>query len=230
MVLPAALALLAACSSKQTIEVKGDGSGTAAVRFEVKPLFVDYFTSGDHPRVFDPARVKAGIEKRPGFRVTRIATPTPESLEMELAFDDLRTLFAEGIISLTEKDGRTTVALRLDRKSARKLGALFSEVSNPAFREMSPREQRVRTEKEYLEAIEFAVGREGPPLVKSSALELTVMVDGQLVGQTGGRITGQTAVFSVPVLRLLMLEQPLDYSVTFIPAKAKDAKKPRKAG
>jgi hypothetical protein len=229
------LSLLAACTSRQAIDVKGDGSGTATIRFEVKQLFVDYFTSEGSAKVFDVNRFKQGIEKRPGFTVTRIATPTPETLEMDLAFKDIRSLVAEGdppgndgIIGVTRKDGRTTVALHLDKKNAKKMGGLFSEVSNPAFKEMSPREQRARTEKEFLEAIEFAVGKEGPPLLKSSYLELTVKVDGELVSQTGGRIAGGAAVFNVPLLRMLMLDKPLDYSVTFVPAPGNAPKKLKK--
>jgi hypothetical protein len=235
--LTAVLSFLAACTSRQTIDVKGDGSGTATVRFEVEKLFVDYFTEEGGSRVFDAARVKQGIEKRPGFKVTRIATPTPETLEMDLAFEDIRSLVEngnqpgnDGIISVTRKDGLTTVALHLDRSGAKKMSGLFSDVSNPAFKEMSPREQRTRTEEAYLEAIEFAVGKEGPPLVKSSFLELTVKVDGEIVSQTGGKIAGGAAVFRVPLLRMLMLDKPLDYSVTFFPTPKQAPKKPKSAG
>jgi hypothetical protein len=228
-------ALLAACTAKQTIELKGDGSGTAKARFEVKRLFADYFTADGGAKVFDTARVRQGMEKRPGFEVTRISAPTPETLEMDLAFADVRSLFSnerppdnDGVVSVTQKDGKTTVALHLDRKGAKQVGGLFSDVSNPAFKEMSPREQKTRTEKEYLEAIEFAVGKEGPPLVKASFLELTVKVDGAIVGQTGGKIAGDAVVFHVPLLRMLMLEKPLDYSITFVPAPKKGATKPAK--
>lgn len=233
--LVAALGVIAAaCTAKQTIDLKGDGSGTAAVRFAVEKPFVEYFTAEGGKKVFDAARVKAGMERRPGFAVKRIATPTPETLEMDLAFADIRSLFADGtppgndgVISVTQKDGRTTVALHLDRKKAKETAGLFAEVSNPAFKEMSPRQQRTRTEKEYLEAIEFAVGDQGPALMKASYLELTVRVDGTLVGQTGGRIVDGAAVFKVPLLKMLLLEQPLDYSVTFVPTPKKGAKKPK---
>jgi len=226
--------LLAACTARPAIDMKGDGSGTASMRFEIKPLFADYFTADGGGKVFDAARIKKGMEKRPGFTVKRIATPTPESLEMELAFTDIRSLFSDknppendGIVRVTQKDGKTTIALHLEKSSAKKVGALFSDVSNPAFKEMSPREQRTRSEKEYLEAIEFAVGKEGPPLMKSSCLELTVKVDGTLVSQTGGKVVGDTVVFNVPLLRMLMLEKPLDYSVMFTPTPKKAAKKPK---
>lgn len=227
-------ALLGACTSRQAIDVKGDGSGTATVRFEVKKLFADYFTADEGAKVFDAARITKGMEKRPGFTVKRVATPTPETLEMELAFTDIRSLFSnevppdnDGIISVASKGGKTTIALHLDRNSAKQVGTLFSAVSNPAFKEMSPREQRTRTEKEYLEAIEFAVGKEGPPLMKSSYLELTVRPDGEIVSQVGGKIVNGTAVFNVPLMRMIMLEKPLDYSVTFIAAPQKGAKKPK---
>jgi hypothetical protein len=230
----AAFFSLAGCTSNETIALNGAGGGTAHVRFEIHKLFADYF-KGDSGVVFDTAKVKKGIEKRPGFRVSKISSPRPESLEMDLAFTDLRTLFSDdptdddGIVRITEKDGKTTIALHLDRKSAKKMGALFGDVSNPAFREMSPREQKARTEAEYLEAIEFAVGKEGPPLMKRSSLKITVAADGQLVSQTGGKIENGAAVFDVPLLRMLMLEKPLDYSITFVPNKKAPPKKPAKA-
>jgi hypothetical protein len=230
-------ALVTACTAKPAVDVKGDGSGTATVRLEVKKLFADYFTADEGAVVFDTGRIKKGMEKRPGFAVRRVASPTPESLEMELAFDDIRSLFSDksppendGIISVTQKDGKTTIALHLEKSSAKKVGGLFSDVSNPAFKEMSPREQRTRTEKEYLEAIEFAVGKEGPPLMKSSYLELTVRPDGALVSQVGGAIVNGAVVFRVPLLRMLMLEKPLDYSITFTPTPKKATKKSPKAG
>ncbi|MCK9462548.1 MAG: hypothetical protein M0R80_23245 [Proteobacteria bacterium] len=228
------LLLLAACTARPAIDVEGDGSGTAKVRLEVKKLFADYFTADDGAKVFDVARIEKGIEKRPGFVVRRISTPTPETLEMDLVFHDIRSLFSDeippsnnGIIHVTKKDGKTTIALHLDRDSAKQVGTLFSAVSNPAFKEMSPREQRTRTEKEYLEAIEFAVGKEGPPLMKGSYLELTVRPNGEIVSQVGGKIMNGTAVFNVPLMRMIMLEKPLDYSVTFTPAPKKGAKKPK---
>jgi hypothetical protein len=35
-------------------------------------------------------------------------------------------------------------------------------------------------------------------------------------------------VFRVPLLKMIMLEKPLDYSVTFVPTPTKGAKKPAK--
>lgn len=233
-VLLIALLGLAGCTSSQAIALDGAGGGTAHVRFEVKKLFADAFSSGKGGGIFDTAKVKAGLEKRPGFRVTKIASPTPETLEMALAFRDIRGLFSDdpadndGIVRITEKGGQTTIALHLDRGSARKLGALTADISNPAFREMSPREQKTRTEAEYLEAIEFAYGKDAPKLMKASSLKIAITVDGQLVSQAGGRIENGAAVFEVPLLRMLMLEKPLDYSVTFVPnSKAKKAPKAR---
>jgi hypothetical protein len=232
-VLLIALLGLAGCTSNQAIAIDGSGGGTARVRFEVKKLFADYFKGDAGAKVFDTAKVKAGIERRPGFKVTRIASPTPETLEMDLAFSDIRALFSDdpadndGFVRITEKDGRTTIALHVDRGSSKRMGALFADVSNPAFKEMSPREQKTRTEAEYLDAIEFAVGKDGPKQMKASSLQLAITVDGQLVSQTGGRIENGAAVFEVPLLRMLMLEKPLDYSITFVPNKK--PKKPPKA-
>jgi hypothetical protein len=57
-----------------------------------------------------------------------------------------------------------------------------------------------------------------------------VKVDGEIVSQTGGSVAGGAVVFKVPLLRMLMLETPLDYSVTFTPTPKRPpakAQKPR---
>ncbi|MCU0662406.1 MAG: hypothetical protein MUC50_08800 [Myxococcota bacterium] len=231
-----ALLCAGGCTANQSVKIDGRGKGTATLKIEVQKLFADYFKGEEGGKVFDTAKIKQGMEKRRGFKVTRIASPTPETLEMDLAFEDIRSLFSndnppdnDGIVRITEKDGKTNLSFHLDRAAAKELGNLFSDVSNPAFREMSPRKQRTRTQAEYLEAIEFAVGKEGPPLMKASFIKITLIPDGKLVSQAGGKVEGDAVVFEVPILRVMMLEKPLAYAVTFIPAKTAAPKKKAKA-
>jgi len=102
---------------------------------------------------------QTGSREKAGITVLGISTPTDESLVIDFAFKDIRKLFSDkgddGIISLTEQNGQSVFAFHLDRKNAKKMSELFSDASNPAFREMRPRKQRASTEKEYLEAIQF---------------------------------------------------------------------------
>jgi hypothetical protein len=80
---------------------------------------------------------------------------------------------------------------------------------------MGPQANDTITEAEYLEMIKFSLGDEGPALVKKSFIEMAIRPEGEIVSQTGGTQTNGTVVFRIPLLRLLVLDKPLDYSVTF---------------
>jgi hypothetical protein len=51
--------------------------------------------------------------------------------------------------------------------------------------------------------------------VKKSFIEVAIRPEGEIVSQTGGVVSNGTVVFRIPLLRLLVLDKPLDYSVTF---------------
>ncbi len=71
------------------------------------------------------------------------------------------------------------------------------------------------TEKDYLSMISFSVGDEAPGLLKKSFITLTVRPHGDILSQSGGTQTADSVVFRIPVLRVLVLDTPLEYSVTY---------------
>lgn len=227
--------VLASCAANDSLSLNGDGSGTFTVRVKVEKLFAEYFVAaaesggakGKPGKIFDPAIIKQQMEKRPGVTVQRIATPTPETLEVDFAFKDVRTLFSDdpnkrdAILSFIDDGGDKTLKFHLDRKNAKQLAGLFADMSNPAFKELSPRSKRISSEAEYLEAIEFIVGEDGPKVLRSASVELSVQVGGEIKSQTGGALANNAVTFRVPLLRLLLLDRPFDYAVTFAPARKK---------
>jgi hypothetical protein len=225
------LVFFSACTANQTLHLAKDGSGTAQFKVDIKQLFVDFLSDDDAKKgsekapFFDGQKIKKSLERRPGFTVKKAVAPTPQSLEVEASFKDIRKLFpdvgtAGSIVNISDKNGQTTVTFHIEKKNARHIAELFADAaSNPALKEMSPRKQKATTEKEYLDAIKFAVGNEGPPLMKSSFLDFRIEVEGELISQTGGTIENGAAVFHIPILSILILEKPLDYSVTFSAAR-----------
>jgi hypothetical protein len=88
-------------------------------------------------------------------------------------------------------------------------------LDNPFFRMFSPVENEGTTEAEYLEMMEFLLGEEGPEAVKGSMIEIRVNVKGRILSHSGGRIDGKSVIYEIPLLRVLLLEEPLEYSLTF---------------
>jgi len=61
----------------------------------------------------------------------------------------------------------------------------------------------------------YVLGDSGPAALKASAIDIEVTVDGKVLGQTGGVQKGNTVDFHIPLVQLLLLPKPLDYSITF---------------
>jgi hypothetical protein len=227
-----AVLLAASCTVNQTISIRNDGSGTLSMHAEVTKLLHDYLASLAEVsgksglmaggKVFDAAAMKKDFEARKGITVKRVVTPTPDSVDMDLAYTSLRDVFSQddtlkstGAMVYSEADGKKTVKLHLDRSNYTQLSRLFPLLNDPTVAGLGPQVNDTITDAEYLEMIKFSLGDDGPGLLKKSFITLTIDPEGDIISQTGGTISGGAVVFRIPLLRLLVLDKPLDYSVTF---------------
>jgi hypothetical protein len=225
--------LLPSCSVKPDVTLNTDGSGEALVRVTVQRFFADYLQdlaefagSGTRPAgVFDEKAIRDAFAQRPGVEVRSIRILKPEELELRLAFrsiDDLvrgeGQLTDTGIVTFRNDAGTRTLKLHLDQTNFAKISALLPSSDGSTETILSvfgPQQGVTITEAEYLEAMEFTLGEEGPPAIKASSIDVNVTVNGKLVSQKGGTVKGNTVSFRIPLLQFLMLNQPLDYEIVF---------------
>ncbi|MGA2477300.1 MAG: hypothetical protein ABSG63_00955 [Spirochaetia bacterium] len=226
-------ALLAmSCSVNQTIMIKSDGSGTLAMRADVSKLLRDYIGSLSEvsgkpapaagANLFDAAAIRKDFETRKGLTVKKAVTPTPTSFDLELSYTSIRDIFASdatlknaGVMTWSEEAGKKTLKLHLDRTNYTQLSALFPMLKDPAIAGLGPQVNDTITDAEYLDMIKFSLGDDGPGLLKKSFITLTIDPEGEIISQSGGTVNGGTVVFRIPLIRLLVLDKPLDYSVSF---------------
>ncbi|GEM_PF-1003449 len=225
--------LFTGCSVNEEVFLKGDGSGTVSSQVVVKPIFIDYMKSmaevtGESNKlkdgkIFDIENIRKTMEERPGITVVKIENPSPEKLNLRLKFSNVEEVFKSekdltsvGLISFSRTAKGKLLKFHLDKKNFHQLLAVFPELSNPIVESMGPQEDEDTTEAEYLEMIQFALGEKGPEAVKTSSIKLTIHVDGKLLSQSGGKLKDKkTVVFKLPLLKLLLLNEPIDYSILF---------------
>lgn len=224
--------VLASCTVSQTLIIADDGSGTLATHAEVSPLLRDYLASladiSGNPgplkegRVFDAAAIRKDFQSRPGIVVRKAATPTPASLDLELGFDSLQdvvrgqdALASAGALVVVDAGDTRTLRLHLDRATWGQLAALFPPLRDPLIAQLGPQGTGRVTDDDYLSMIRFSMGDDAPGLLKKSFVTLTVQPQGEILSQSGGIVNGNSVVFRIPVLRVLVLDRPLDYAVTF---------------
>lgn len=236
---------LTGCSASQTLFIHRDGSGSTTLHIEVSKLLREYITSlneatgasgsgsgtsaegaagsatsGD--RIFDLGLTRKGFEAQPGVTVRSVSSVSPGVLDADLSFKSLPDIFARNAdlgasqaLVLSESGGLTTLRIHLDRSNYRQAAALFPLLDSPALQTLGPQVDQKVTTADYLEMIKFAIGDDGPGLVKKSSIIITVRPDGEIVSQSGGTVSGGAVVFRVSLLRLLVLDSPLDYSLTY---------------
>ena len=219
----------------QDVTVRLSGSGEAEVRVELRPVFIDYLLAlaevaedADADRLaagelFDVSEVEAAIAEWPGVEAARIATPTPEQLDLHLIFDDLPAAFvptasdsgATPLISLTGS-ARRTLSVHLDSENYHQLTTLFPVLEHPLVISLGPQPDLEVTDDEYLEMMQFVLGDGGPPAILDSEVKVRVQVEGRVVEQQGGELQEDGSVLiTIPLLRILVLDQPLDYRIVF---------------
>jgi hypothetical protein len=231
MLFTALTVALAACSVNQTLVIKADGSGTASVRVVTTKLLRDYVldlqqaTGTPTPAggsIYDVPKLQKELSARPGITVKKIASPSPDVLEVELAYRSVDEVYGSvesvkksGILVYAESGGQKSLKVHIDRKNFKDLAAVFPAMNSAAFEGIAPQEQDTITESEYLEMIEFTLGKDGPAAVKASFFDLVVKPEGVIVSQTGGTVANGAVTFRIPLIRLLVLDKPLDYSLSW---------------
>ena len=234
---PAVLALLlatAGCTVNQQLTLRVDRSGAAQIHVKLEPVFVDYLdtlaeAAGDSEilpeAIFDTEEVERSIGERRGVAVTEVATPTPEELALSLTFDDLKALLTRNtpvpgpagtaLITLSGS-GPSTLRVHLDRDNYRELTSLFPVLDHPLLVSLGPQQDLEVTDDEYLEMMGFVLGDDGPPAIEASAVTVRVAIDGRILEHDGGELQEDgSLLITIPLLRILVLDEPLDYTIVF---------------
>ena len=234
---PAVLALLlatAGCTVNQQLTLRVDRSGEAQIQVRLAPVFVDYLdtlaeAAGDSEilpeSVFDTEEVRRSIGERRGATVTHVATPTPEELALSLTFEDLKALLAyhapvpgpasRPLVTLSGS-GPATLRVHLARDNYRGLTALFPILDHPLLVSLGPQQDLEVTDAEYLEMMGFVLGDEGPSAIEDSTVTVRIQVDGRILEHDDGELQEDgSLLITIPLLRILVLDEPLDYTVVY---------------
>ena len=89
-------------------------------------------------------------------------------------------------------------------------------MDSPLMQSFGPLANKGLTDSDYLDMMQFALGDESRAGIKNSYLVLDVNVDGVITDQQGGTLLdADTVEFKIPLLRVLILDKPQAFSVSF---------------
>jgi hypothetical protein len=224
-----ALTTLVGCTIRQQVEIAADASGTVSMQIRLDPLFVQYIEdlsalTGESPpgQIFEVEEIRKEFAERKGVTLLAIDTPTPDTLDMTLKYSSIEEVFSSeqelqesGIVRFEKVSKGYSVRFYLDRKNFPAVMNFIPALQNPLFEGLGPQENDDTTEEEYYELMNLALGDGGAESVRNGYIETKVIVKGTLISQSGGEITPGGVTFRVPLIRVLLLDKPLDYSLVF---------------
>jgi hypothetical protein len=168
--------------------------------------------------VIDGPAIGASMAAAPGIARVSLRNTGPAAVEGEILISRIDDFLsqpenrgAERFITYTPSPGRLT--LSLDRNSGPRIIALVSpEVKDYLSALMAPVATGEKLSgTEYLNLVASVYGRAAADEIAAARIYASVDFPGPLQAVRGGSFSGRRAEFAVPLLDLLVLENPLEY-------------------
>jgi hypothetical protein len=230
------ISIFFSCTVKQDVTLNQNGSGAVSIKLTLHEGFYNYLKTlakdaaeisrKPEEKLFKLEVIREQLVKIPGITVQKLTSLTPRSLEMELTFSDINLLIKESktapaspaikkIFSLTQDGNKYRFILNLSPETYRQLTPMIPVTENPLYEVLGPHPEDPITEDEYYDLVEFTIGEGASQLVKKSNIETTIKVQGKIVSQQGGTIIPNGVSFNIPLIKFLVLNQPIQYSFEF---------------
>ncbi len=216
---------------KQEIYLEKDGSGTANIEIILKKFVLTTIkdlaeiSSVDPDESFNPDVIAKSMMENPDITNVVASRPTENKIKIKFDFNNIQTMFEEsdkeikdsGLITISNDGDKTILTLSINKGTYKGISSLIPQIDDPAMSALLPNpEDDDATETEYLEMIEYMFGDEGPSGVMDSSLNLVININGTIIEQIGGKELNKSKVeFNIPLIRILLLDQDLTYSVTY---------------
>lgn len=223
------LLLLSACTMKQHVILSSDGSGNAQFRVVIDKSLMDAAaglspgsSAREKPGEFDIPKIKKIFAKNTSLKLESLTSPSAGVLTGSFTFTDIGALFQGasgsspgGIITYSKGPSGNVLKIHITRANFADIANLAGMTTNPLYQMFGPEQNATTSADDLNQMMVYVLGNSGPAALKASSIDVVVSVDGRITGQTGGVREGKNVHFHIPLVRLLLLARPLDYSVTF---------------
>ena len=220
------------CNARQEISLEAGGGGIARLEVALHPVFMSYYTdlaagfsASVPPGFFNVDAIREGFRRNKELELVNLANTGKGKLTLDFRIKDIAAAIknenpaALSIIRRSVAQGRETLLIWLDKGNLASLLAVVPEMDAPAVKMLLP--PAAMSEKEYGEHLAWALedySKDGKILdvLGSAVIDIVLRTPSKIIAQTGGVQKGEKELrFAIPVLRLLTLEKPIEFSVTY---------------
>lgn len=221
-----AMAILSSgCSARFEASIDRGGGALISAKVSVSPSVAAKLRAlagaPETAPLFDPAAVKAGLSARKGVTSVSASRPDPDSLLVKVAVSDLSLLASapdvSGIIGFDSEGGVRKLTISLSRDHGAELPGLFPGLDRDLVEALSPPALSGDdySPAEYRDALATILGTKTLPALDAASIDIALHVPGEITAFKGGRVEGSTWRASIPLLDLLVLEKPIELSISW---------------
>lgn len=223
------LAAISSCSSKQQMLLRSDGSGSVQFRVTIDKVLMNAAnglssggSSSPQPGQFDIPKIRSVFSKNPALKLQSISSPGKGVLSGKFTFSSIGSLFqndsgtsSEGIVTFTRGPSRNVLKVHITRTNFAQIADLAGMTKDPLYQMFGPEQNAATSLDDLNQMMVYVLGESGPAALKASSIDVEVQVAGRIISQKGGVLQGNKVRFHIPLVRLLLLKTPLDFSITF---------------
>lgn len=235
--------LFFSCNAEIEINLDVDSSGEADLSVNLDPVLTQYifdlqsvFTNvspEEAEHLFQPEKTKVLLEKSNTVSVLSMDSTDINWIKMKLGFDPLEKVLDEGnrllegevqesirrVMDMTvAPNGVKKVTFQLDKDNFEHLVAVIPPEAQPLVATFGPPGFEVDPE-EYIEVLKLTFieydSDHIDTAIRESQLRLKVNFAGELLSYSGGTVEGNSLIVTVPLLDLLVLNEPFVFEVEF---------------
>lgn len=226
---------ISGCAVKQDVSLHLTGTGMVQGEIELHPALAAYLSdlsmamgSEDEQPIFDLSGIAFAFSTSQGVFLEDLSSPNREVLNFTLRFDDLNAPFEDlpevekNIFQFSREGRKRTLTLTLNRENFSQVSAYFPLMNESMMEYFIPQGDSHVDEELYKEDLEYALedyleDSSIDEVLAWSTIILSVDHDGKLVEQQGGSIVDDQVVFTIPLIKVLLMNQELCYALTFLP-------------
>jgi hypothetical protein len=241
IIITAAIALIAllygSCQVGQEVHINKDGSGRVEFDIQLAPYFTEVADQlqkivppeegeeiAEGQNIFRVEQLRSDFAEKEEVQLEELSSPNPQELHGLFRFTSIeraltrekKELESGELFSFSQSGGVSTLRVLVNYETFDALLDANPSFNTPLMENFGPPANRGLSEKEYLDMMEYALGKESRRGIKESVLKLSVEVDGTITSHEGGTLeSDRRVVFRVPLLDILILDEAVELAVSF---------------
>ena len=222
----AIVVFLPSCSARINAQLVQSGSGTVQLQAGLEPKMIALIRSissmsdAQTGPVLDAAALNRSLTSARGIASSALRNTGQERIEGTIGISRISDLLNSGTNRFVQYEANATsgrLAIQLDRRMAPQLlMQIYPEAVDYISALMAPAATgEVLTKAEYLMLVESVYGKPLTAEIAASRVNVTIIMPGTVKSAIGGTYSGREARFDIALVDLLVLEQPLNYEITW---------------